>query len=110
MTAASQRQDQTPKSGMWAFSGGRFYALHLEKGDRKTNHVAWFASLGLPEYGPEYDRMLRGRMTWDWHFDHFVLTYYGVQEIPNHLYQRIVNHFNPHGEKVVEKPLGSCWV
>jgi len=110
MTVDSAKQDDTPKSGMWAHSGGKFYALVLEQGDRKTDHVTWFASLGLPDYGPEYDRMLRGRMTWDWHFDHYVLTYYGVHEIPNLVYQKIVKHFNPNGEKVVEKPIGNCWV
>ena len=101
--------NQTPKGGLWAWTKETFYGLAIEPGDRDTNHVSWFQELGLPDYGAEYDRILRGRLTWDWHFDHFVLSYYGVNSIPNAVYDAVVDYFGARGYQVVEKPSPQYW-
>ncbi len=99
-----------PSGGLWAYDGNRFYTLKLEPGDRKTDHISWFQSLGLPDHGREYDRILRGRMIWNWHFDHFVLTFYGLQELPNRIYEMVTRYFNPNGARVVERPAATSWI
>ena len=102
--------DDTPVGGLWAWYEGRFYTMKLEGENRHMDHVTWFANLGIPDYGPGFDRVLRGRMTWDWHFDHFVLNYYGTTHLPNQLYQQINKFFNPSNEKVVERQTSVHWM
>ena len=102
--------DKDPVSGLWAWSQQRFYALDLQPGDRTTDHVRWFQELGLPDYGKAYDAILRGRMTWDWHFKHYVLSFYGIKQLPNQVYDLVERRFNPSGLKVVEKSISNYWV
>ena len=103
-------EDQQPTNGLWAYAAGRFYALDIEHGDNKTDHASWFLSLGLPDFGREFDKILRGRMTWDWHLEHYVLSFYGIRQLPNTIYELVTRRFNQDGHKVVEKPIASDWV
>ncbi len=102
--------EETPKNGLWAYASGRFYAMYLELGDAKTDHASWFLALGLPDFGREYDKILRGRMTWDWHLEHFVLSFYGIPQLPNTIYDLVIRRFNQDGHKVVEKSISNYWV
>lgn len=97
------------EEGLWAFFGGRFYELSLHRGNRKMDHVTWFRELKLPDHGEEFDRVLRGRVTWDRHFDEYVLTFYGAYHLPNQIYEMVNRRFNPNGDPMVEKPASDHW-
>ncbi len=98
-----------PDDGLWAHYRGRFYALSLTGANRKVDHVTWFREIGLPDFGPEFDKILRGRMIWDRHFDYYVLTYYGLRQLPNQIYNLVTRRFNQRGAKVVERPASNYW-
>jgi len=102
-------EENEPTGGLWAYYGRRFYALVLHRQNRQTDHVHWFAELGLPDYGPEFDAVMRGRMTWDRHLHYFVLSVYGDERLPNHLYLKINRFFNRPGHRVVERPATEMW-
>ncbi|QTD52901.1 hypothetical protein [Sulfidibacter corallicola] len=74
------------------------------------DHVTWFRDIGLPDMGHEFDRVLRGRLTWDWQFDHYVLSFYGTQMLPNRVYSLVVERLNPHNHRVIEKPACDDWL
>ena len=103
-------EEKTPKGGLWAYYMGRFYALTLTEANRHMDHVTWFYEIGLPDYGDEFDRVLRGRMLWDWHMDYYVLSFYGSRMIANNVYEMVTREFNPEGLKVVERPVSQNWV
>ena len=103
-------QDEAPCGGLWVYTRGQFHHKLVEGCDHKTNHVEWFRSLGLPDYGPEYDKMLRGRLTWERHFEHYVLSWYGDRDLPNQVYDLVAQHFNAGDHTIVEKPIGSVWM
>ena len=98
-----------PIGGLWAYRRGKFYALKLDPKDRKTDHTSWFRSIGLPDYGKAYDEIMRGRVTWDRHFEHYVLTYYGTRCLPNQVYELVTRHFDTIGKEVVERPASRHW-
>jgi len=103
-------QDKTePRGGLWAYFEGRFYALAFSDENRHMDHVTWFYEIGLPDYGIEFDRVLRGRMIWDWHMEHYSLTFYGTGMVPNHVYARVTKEFNPDGLNVVERAVTQHW-
>lgn len=91
--------------GLWAWYEGKFYALTFHDENRHMDHVTWFYELGIPDYGPAFDQVLRGRMIWDQHMDHYVLSFYGTRMIPNQVYERVIDTFNEAGHKVVERPV-----
>lgn len=97
-------ESKEPPGGLWAFHEGAFYALIFTRENRHMDHVTWFLQLGLPDYGPEFDRILRGRMIWDWVYQNYVLSYYGVRMLPNNVYERVNTFFNSKGHEVVERP------
>ena len=65
MNAAQQNE---PIGGLWAFVNNKVFILELKGQYQKMDHVKWFRHLGLPDFGPGFDAILRGRMVWDWHF------------------------------------------
>jgi len=91
--------------GLWAFHRNRFYALVFDETNKHMDHVTWFYEIGLPDYGPPFDEILRGRMIWDWQMGHYVLSFYGSDPIPNHVYEHVTRTFNSDGMKVVEQPI-----
>lgn len=95
---------------MWAYFEGRFYALPLCRENREVDHVTWFREIDLPDYGPAFDRVLRGRMTWDRQMEYFILSFYGDQYLPNVVYQMVNRHFNQDGHHVIEKPIVTEWI
>lgn len=99
-----------PMGGLWAYADRRFYALPFTAENRHMDHVTWFPQIGLADYGPEFDRILRGRMLWDWVYEHFVLTFYGVQNLPNNVYKSVNDYFNKEGLEVVERPAVDRWI
>ena len=108
-TNASQADTSDPLGGLWAFHKLRFYGLVLHGQNRHMDHVRWFEELGLPDHGPEFDTVLRGRMTWDWHAHYFVLSYYGESKLPNRVYHQVNRFFNKAGHRVVERPVNELW-
>lgn len=109
MHEAQEKTVELPQDGLWAYFEGRFYALSLEGRNRKTDHVTWFRAINLPDYGPDFDRILRGRMVWDRHFDYYVLTFYGARHLPNQIYEMVTRRFNANGARVVERPASEHW-
>lgn len=99
-----------PAGGLWAYYEGQFHVLPLNQENREVDHVTWFRDISLPDYGPEFDRVLRGRMTWDRHMEHYVLSFYGDQYLPNPVYQLVLRHFNKDGHHVIEKPIATEWL
>ena len=91
--------------GLWAVYKGRFYALVFDDQNKHTDHVTWFYEIGLPDYGPLFDQILRGRMIWDWQMGWYVLSFYGTEPIPNHVYEQVTRTFNSSGMRVVEQPI-----
>ena len=98
-----------PQGGLWAWYEGKFYALQFNEENRHVDHAHWFYEIGLPDYGEPFDRVVRGRMIWDWHLDHYVLTFYEHQTIPNPVYEKVIRTFNQDGHKVVERSITSNW-
>ena len=99
-----------PLGGLWAWADGKLYTLAFTPENRHMDHVSWFPKLGLADYGPEFDKILRGRMLWDWAYEHFVLTYYGVNSLPNTVYHQVNAAFNDRGLEVVERPAVDRWI
>ena len=102
--AISTDATSQPRQGLWAYHAGVFHALYLDAANRKIDHVTWFRSLGLPDVGHDFDRVLRGRMTWDWHTGKYLLVFYGGRHLPNQVYQMVQDRFNPQGARVIERP------
>jgi len=96
--------------GLWAYYKGSLLTLHLDHNNQKVDHAGWFRDIGLPDHGEAYDRILRGRMTWDGDQNYFVLAFYDVLYLPNHVYKKLNQTFNPDGARVVEKPVMTGWV
>lgn len=96
--------------GLWAWSDGKLYTLAFTAENRHMDHVTWFPDIGLADYGPEFDKILRGRMLWDWVYEHFVLTFYGMQTLPNNVYKQVNNAFNKDNLEVVERPAVDRWI
>lgn len=99
-----------PEIGLWAYYKGNLLTLPLEHPKQKMDHATWFRDIGLPDHGEAYDRILRGRMTWDSEQNYFVLAFYDVLYLPNHVYQKLNQRFNARGARVVEKPVHTGWV
>lgn len=95
--------------GLWAFHRGRFYALSFEHADPDIDHVHWFRTLGLPDYGPHFDRVVRGRFVWDWQFNHWLLSFYGAQQLSNQIYRAVLDFFTPTEGDIIEKCLDNRW-
>lgn len=106
----TELEKKEPPGGLWAWSEGRFYALEFNAENRHLDHVRWFLEMGLPDFGPEFDRILRGRMLWDWVYQNYVLTFYGTQMLPNVVYSKIQDFFNKDGFEVVERPAADRWM
>ncbi len=98
---------KVPEGGLWAYHRGQFHALVFTEDNKHLDHVTWFYEIGLPDYGPPFDEVLRGRMIWDWHQDHFVLSFYGTELIPNHVYEQVTRTFNAKGRKVIERSVSA---
>ena len=92
-----------PHQGLFAFDGERFY--HHFQDNPDIDHVEWFERVGLPSSGPEYDALLRGKVTWDIDTDRIVLGFYGTAYLSNSRYSKIVEVFGVDEAKVVEKML-----
>ena len=104
-----KQMSQEPQQGLWAYFEGKYYGLKFNDLNRNVDHVTWFLDIGLPDYGPGFDRVLRGRMLWDWHFNFYVLTFYGTRSLPNTTYDWVTKFFEVEGHKVVERPAASRW-
>jgi hypothetical protein len=92
-----------PRQGLFAFDGDRFH--HHFQDTPELEHVEWFEAVGLPSSGPEYDALLRGKVTWDMDTDRVVLGFYGTAYLSNNRYSKIVEVFEVDESKVVEKML-----
>lgn len=99
-----------PLGGLWAWSEGKLFTLAFTPENRHMDHVTWFPQIGLADYGPEFDRILRGRMLWDWVYEHYVLSFYGVHVLPNQVYKSVNDSFNKEGYEVVERPALDRWI
>jgi len=108
---ASPSHNQSPNQpgGLWAFYKGKLLCLHYDEMPLKTDHVRWFRSIGLPDHGCDFDRILRGRMTWDRDRDFFILVFYDTMHLPNYVYQKVNKEFNPTGARVIERPVKTDW-
>lgn len=105
MTAANE-----PVGGLWAWTEGKLFSLIFSAENRQLDHVTWFQQIGLADYGPEFDRILRGRMMWDWVYEHYVLSFYGVKMLPNQVYKLVNDTFNKAGHDVIERPALDRWI
>lgn len=99
-----------PMGGLWAYHDRSFYGLQFTAQNKHMDHVTWFPELELPDYGPEFDRILRGRMLWEWSYEHFVLTFYGTRVLSNRVYKQVSDFFNPQGLEMVERPATDRWM
>lgn len=108
MTDEDERSKE-PTSGLWAVHEGRFHGLAFDASNRHMDHVRWFLELNIPDYGPEFDRILRGRMLWKWDMGYYELTYYGQRNIPNQVYTQVCKFFNKTNQQVVERPAQAGW-
>lgn len=104
----NQTQQHEPIGGLWAFVNNRVFILELKGQNQKMDHVQWFRHLGLPDFGPGFDQILRGRMLWDWHFNCWKLSYTG-HVLPNRVYSELNNHFNKTGAHIQEKQTSFSW-
>lgn len=112
MTKASPPQRNAaslPIDGLWAYYKGDLLVLQLNPQNKKIDHASWFQEMGLPDVGIGFDRILRGRMTWDWDQKHYVLAFYDSMILPNHVYQKVIYAFNSSGRLVIEKPVATDW-
>ncbi len=101
---------EQPSDGLWAFYEGQFHATPIPLENKKYDHVTWFGEIGLPDYGQAFDRVLRGRLTWDWQYEHYVLSFYGTPILPNRVYSMVNRALNPRNLRVVEKPAADEWL
>ncbi|CAM2008599.1 hypothetical protein [Acanthopleuribacter pedis] len=99
-----------PGDGLWAFYEGQFHNTPIPPENKKYDHVTWFREIGLPDYGQAFDRVLRGRLTWDWHAEHYVLSFYGTPILPNRVYSMVNRKMNPNKHRIVEKPASDEWL
>lgn len=99
----------SPKSGLWAYHRGQFLVFYLEEQHKKMDHVTWFRDLGLPDFGLDFDRILRGRMMWNPDEGHYTLSFYDAMQLPNIVYEKVVRSFSATEIQVIEKPVQTDW-
>jgi len=99
-----------PRTSLWAFYQGKFYAVDLDGVEGDLDHCSWFARIGLPESGPEFDQVVRGRLTWDVLSRRHVLTWYAYPHLPNRIYAAVLQHFSIPAENLIEKPVFCDWM
>mgnify|MGYP007114250506 CR=1 FL=1 len=92
-----------PLQGLFAFVGEDFH-LYLQDTPR-LDHVAWFGEIGLPDHGPAYDAVLRGKVIYDVDLDQHVMGFYGAPYLSNQRYNRVVQAFNLDEARLVERRL-----
>lgn len=92
-----------PHEGLFAFKDDQFY--HHFQAQPDLDHVAWFGKVGLPDHGPGYDAILRGKVTYDLDTDRIIVGFYGTAYLSNARYKRVVDTFALDEDKVVEKML-----
>ncbi len=96
-----------PHEGLFAFKDDQFY--HHFQAQPDLDHIEWFGRIGLPNHGPAYDAMLRGKVNYDLDTDRIIVGFYGTAYLSNARYRRIVGTFALDEEKVVEKMLTEAY-
>ena len=96
--------------GLWAFYKGQFFALDFHKENLDMDHACWFSQIGLPEFGPEFDQIVRGRLLWDMQLDRYVLLWYAYPKLPNRVYDAVVKYFRVEDHLLMEKPVFCDWM
>lgn len=99
-----------PIDSLWAFYEGHFHTTPIPSDNKKYDHVTWFGEIGLPDYGQAFDRVLRGRLVWNWQGEHYVLSFYGTPILPNRVYSMVNRKLNPDKLRVIEKPASDEWL
>ena len=94
---------RTRQQGLFAFDAEEFHFHYQEAPD--LDHVGWFSTIGLPSSGPEYDALLRGKVTYDIDTDQVVVGFYGTAYLSNRRYARIVECFGIDEAHLIEKML-----
>ncbi|MEZ4472418.1 MAG: hypothetical protein R3F60_16815 [bacterium] len=89
--------------GLFAFEGDAL-RHHFQTGP-DLDHVGWFARIGLPSHGPDYDAILRGRVTHDVDTGRVIIGIYGAAYLSNRRYKLVVEAFGLDEGQVVEKRL-----
>ncbi len=98
------------KQGLWAYYRGIFYSMPFDEHNQNLDHVSWFDEIGLPHYGPGFDRIVRGRLIWHQNYQQYVLSWYSLPMLPNRIYRAVVKAFGAHQHPIVEKPIVTEWV
>lgn len=98
---------EQPRQGLFAFDGEQFHHVFQDFPD--YDHVEWFESIGLPSFGPGYDALLRGKVTYDLDTDRIVIGFYGAAYLSNRRYKQVVETFAVDERRAVEKRLDEAY-
>ncbi len=93
--------------GLFAFDGDDFY-WHFQD-NHELDHAAWFKQVGLPESGPGYDALLRGKVNDDIDTGQITVGFYGTAYLSNRRYKKIVDVFKLDEERIVEQMLNEAY-
>lgn len=91
------------RQGLFAFVDDTFY--HLFQDTPQLDHGGWFAQIGLPNHGPAFDAILRGKVSLDVDTDAIVVGYYGAAYLSTRRYTRIIEAFEIDEALMVERRL-----
>ncbi|MCA9558358.1 MAG: hypothetical protein H6704_21615 [Myxococcales bacterium] len=96
-----------PQQGLFAFDGDDFY--HHFQDTAQLDHVAWFGQIGLPDHGPGFDAILRGKVIYDVDLDQHVVGFYGAPYLSNPRYNLVIEAFHLDEERVLERRLDDAF-
>lgn len=99
-----------PREGLWAYYRNQFYGIFFTPENRGLDHASWFSQLGLPEFGPEFDQIVRGRLLWDWQVKQHILLWYAYPKLPNRIYLLVQQFFGLENVALLEKPVFCDWM
>ena len=95
------------KAGLFAFEGDKLH-VHFQP-NHEWDHVTWFTHIGLPNAGPAYDSLLRGKTYIDQDTGDTILAYYGTAFLSETRFEQLRLEFAFDPDTVVERRLEEAY-